>query len=203
MIMPLANSRDKRTQVLWGIADFKYRFGRDPEGMWLPEAAVDLETLDIMAEQGIRFVILAPGQARRFRKIGERRWKETTSGIDTRVPYRLNLASGRSIAAFFYEGSLSHDLAFGNLLDRGETFAERLLGVLQNSDTPQIAHVALDGETFGHHHPFGDMTLAYCLNYLESRQDVKLTIYAEYLDNFPPESEVQIHINLPGAAFTA
>ena len=76
MIMPLANSRDKRTQVIWGVRDFVHRFGRVPEGMWLPETAVDLETLDLLAEYGIKFTVLAPRQAARVRKIGSRSWKD-------------------------------------------------------------------------------------------------------------------------------
>jgi len=104
IIMPLANLQDKYTQIIWGIQDFEYRFGRRPEGMWLPETAVDLETLDIMAEHGIRFTILAPDQARRVRKIGTNNWDEVWSeGIDTSMPYQLHLTpSKRAINIFFY-----------------------------------------------------------------------------------------------------
>ena len=80
MIMPLANKRDKYTQVVWGIEDFKHRFDRDPEGMWLPETSVDLETLDIMAGQGIKFTILAPSQAHLVRRIGGSEWVDVTGG---------------------------------------------------------------------------------------------------------------------------
>jgi len=115
MIMPLASSRDKRTQVIWGIRDFEYRFGRKPEGMWLPEAAVDFETLDIIAEQGIKFTILAPHQALQVRKLDEEQWEDVSGGkIDPKMPYLCRLPSGRIINLFFYDGPISRDVAFEN-----------------------------------------------------------------------------------------
>ncbi|HEV2447785.1 MAG TPA: glycoside hydrolase, partial [Candidatus Sulfopaludibacter sp.] len=159
MIMPLANARDKRTQVRWGIEDFRHRFGRDPEGMWLPETAVDLDTLDILAESGIRFTVLAPSQARTVDG-------EDVSGgrIDPTRAYRQKLPSGRSIALFFYDGPIARAVAFEGLLANGERFAQRLLDAFSDKrDWPQLAHIATDGETYGHHHAHGDMALAYAL----------------------------------------
>ena len=128
MIMPLATARDRRTQVAWGVADFRRRFGRDPEGMWLPETAVDLDTLEALAENGIRFTVLAPNQAARVRPPG-RDWQDVGSeGPNTTVSYRQLLPSGRAIALFFYDGSISQAVAFENLLDDGETLAARLMG---------------------------------------------------------------------------
>jgi alpha-amylase/alpha-mannosidase (GH57 family) len=194
MIMPLASARDKRTQVIWGIRDFEHRFGRRPEGMWLPETAVDLETLDILSEQGIKFTILAPHQARSIRKIGENVWRDFEgSGIDPRKPYACPLPSGRSITIFFYDGPIAHDIAFGDLLRSGENFAQRLLRAFaEDSKAEQLVHIATDGETYGHHHRFGDMALAYCLHLIESGTAANLTVYGEHLAKNPPVEEVRI-----------
>ena len=196
MIMPLANSRDKRTQVIWGMRDFTYRFGRKPEGMWLAETAVDLETLDILAEHGIIFTILAPHQARRVRKKGEQEWKDVSGGtVDPKMPYQCQIPSGRAITLFFYDGPVSKDVAFGDLLKSGENFAARLLGLFSKKEEPQLVHIATDGESYGHHHRFGDMALAYALHHIESRNLARLTNYAEYLENYPPAYEVEIFEN--------
>ena len=197
MIMPLANVRDKRTQVIWGIKDFEYRFGRKPEGMWLPETAVDLETLDIMAEQGIKFTILAPHQARRVRKMGDKRWKDVSGRkIDPKIPYLCKLPSGKTINLFFYDGPISHDVAFGGLLNSGELFAARLLSAFADREAqPQLVHIATDGESYGHHHRFGDMAMAYVLHYIESNNLAKLTNYAEYLEKHPPTHQAEITEN--------
>lgn len=193
LIMPLANSRDKRTQVIWGVREFEHRFGRKPEGMWLPETAVDLESIDLLAEQGIKFVVLDPHQIGRFRKIGEDAWKEASGeGMDIRMPYLCNLKSGRTINVFVYNGPISKDVAFSNILDNGENFANRLVQAFSDSQDDQIVHIATDGETYGHHHPNGDMALAYCLYYLESKGLARITIYGEYLKKHPPTHEVEI-----------
>jgi alpha-amylase/alpha-mannosidase (GH57 family) len=194
MILPLANSRDKLTQIIWGIEDFRCRFKREPEGMWLPETAVDLNTLEILAQKGIKFTILSPVQASRVRKIGDRDWVEVKAGkIDPKRAYSVRLPSGKVIAAFFYDGPLSHDIAFGDLLNNGEVFAKRILQAFsQDEANAQIVHIATDGESYGHHHLFGDMALAYCLDKIESSGEAKLTIYGEYLERHPPEYEVEI-----------
>ena len=199
MIMPLANSRDKRTQILWGIKDFQHRFGREPEGIWLAETAVDLETLEILAECGIHFTILAPRQASRIRKIGilSRRWSNVSEGkIDPKMPYLCKLPSGKIITLFFYDGPISQDLAYGDLLSDGENFSQRLAGAfMEDHNHPQIVHIATDGETYGHHHKNGDMALAYCLDHLEKNKLATVTVYGEYLEKFPPTHEVEIFEN--------
>ena len=196
LIMPLANSRDKRTQIYWGIQDFEHRFARKPEGMWLAETAVDLETLDIMAEYEIKFTILAPHQAFRIREIGAGKWQDVTGQkVDPKQPYLCRLPSGRTIVIFFYDGPISHEVSFGDLLDNGKMFADRLLSAFADTAEPQLVHIATDGETFGHHHQFGEMALAYCLHYIASNDHAKITIYGEYLDRFPPTSEVEIFEN--------
>lgn len=194
IIMPLANTRDKRTQVIWGIKDFEFRFNRFPEGMWLSETAADTETLEILAEQGIKFTILAPNQAYKVRKIGTGKWRDISgSRIDPTRAYLCNLPSGRTINLFFYDGPISQAVAFEHLLKNGEDFAERLLsGFSDTREWPQILNIATDGETYGHHQKFGDMALAFAPNFIESRGLAKITNYAEYLSIHPPTKEVKI-----------
>lgn len=193
MIMPLADERDKETQVLWGLSDFRHRFGREPEGMWLPETAADAETLEELVKQGIKFTILAPRQAKAFRKIGTEDWIPLNENIDTRRPYRCFLPSGEYIDLFFYNGGTAKAVAFEGLLNKGEVFAEKMLSGFGNDDDAQLSHIATDGESYGHHHRFGEMALAQCLNYIEKDGKVQIINYGQFLDRFPPEYEVQIH----------
>jgi alpha-amylase/alpha-mannosidase (GH57 family) len=198
MILPLANSRDKRTQIRWGFEDFVYRFGRLPEGMWLPETAVDLESLDLMAQAGLSFAILAPHQAKAIRPLdGGGNWQDVTGGrIDPSRAYLLNTPSGRRMNLFFYDGPISQAVAFEKLLDNGEKFASRLLGAFSDSRSwAQLMHIATDGETYGHHHRHGEMALAYALDYIESKKLAKITNYGEFLEHNPPQCEVQIYEN--------
>ena len=194
MILPLANRRDKYTQIVWGIRDFEERFSRSPEGMWLPETAMDLEALDIMAESGICFTILSPRQASRFRSLDGREWEDVSGVyIDPTRAYKLQLPSGRSIALFFYDGPISHAVAFEGLLSKGESFARRLLAGFSDARSwPQLMHIATDGETYGHHYRFGDMALAYAVSSIESNKLARLTNYGEYLEKYPPTHEVEI-----------
>lgn len=198
IIMPLASTRDKETQVIWGIQDFVHRFSRYPEGMWLAETAVDIETLEILAAHNIKYTILAPRQAKAVREIGKEKWtdvKDTT--VDTRRPYVMNLPSGRSISLFFYEGNISQGVAFSGLLNDGKKFADALLGIFDpKSPESQLAHIATDGETYGHHHKYGDMALAFCLDHIERHNHHShLTNYGEYLEKVPPKYEASIHEN--------
>ncbi len=182
MILPLAPRRDRITQVVWGIRDFEYRFGRSPEGMWLPETAVDLETLEILAEQGIRFTVLAPHQGK----------QSDGAPVDSTVPYRVNLRAGRQIALFFYNGPLSNAVAFEGLLKDGQKFGERMLSEFSpEAKSPQLVHIAADGETYGHHHPGGEVALQQCIQFLE-KKGVAITHYAETLVQHPPVDEAEI-----------
>ncbi|HSS76712.1 MAG TPA: DUF3536 domain-containing protein [Thermoanaerobaculia bacterium] len=196
IILPLANRRDKLTQIRWGLADFERRFGRKAEGMWLPETAVDLETLDLLAAEGIRFTILEPHQAKRVRskEVEEAEWQDASGGrIDTTVPYEVMLPSGQSIAVFFYDGGVSRAVAFEGLLDSGERFASRLLATVpEDSDGDRLIHIATDGETYGHHHRYGEMGLSYALHHIEANGLARLTNYGEYLADHPPAMEVEI-----------
>lgn len=194
MIMPLASPRDKRTQVRWGIADFRRRFGREPEGMWLAETGVDLASLEALADAGIRFTILAPGQAKRWRKIGTTEWAAIPGGIDPSRAYLCRLPSGRSISLFFYDGVISRMVAFEGLLANGEKFLAGLMNGFDDRRThAQMVHIATDGESYGHHHPHGDMALAFVLDRLSRDKDVRLTNYGEFLELHPPEWEVELH----------
>lgn len=192
MILPLANRRDKITQVRWGIADFERRFGRAPEGMWLAETAVDTESLEILAEHGIRFTVLAPHQCARVRR-PDGPWHDVSGQrVDPRRPYLARLPSGRSIALFFYDGPISRGVAFERLLDDGHRFAERLLGVFDRREEPSLVHIATDGETYGHHHAHGEMALAVALDRIEREPGVRLSTYGEVLERMPPSWEAQI-----------
>ncbi len=196
MIMPLASRRDKVTQVRWGIEDFRLRFGREPEGMWLPECAVDDETLEVLAEAGIAFTILAPHQAWRIRPVGadDKAWDEVNDRVDPSRAYRWRSASGASLALFFYDGPISRAIAFEGLLNSGHDFAARLRSGFSDVRTwPQLVHVATDGESYGHHSRYGDMALAAALHRVAEERDVALTNYGEYLALVPPTMEVQIH----------
>src|SRR5207237_8862879 len=142
---------------------------RRPEGMWLPETAVDTETLEVLAEQGIVFTILAPRQANRVRLLGARKWNDLRGGIDPSRAYLCRLPSGKSINLFFYDGPISQAVAFEGLLENGERFAQKLLsGFSEGRTWPQLMHIATDGESYGHHHAHGDMALAYALQHIES-----------------------------------
>ncbi len=195
MILPLSTSRDKETQIIWGIQDFQFRFKRLPEGMWLSETAVDVESLELLFKHGIKFTILAPRQAKAVRLLGKKEWtKVNTDTLDTRRPYKIMLPSGGSIVLFFYNGEISQGVAFNGLLNDGKKFAHRLLDGFDNEPSePQLVHIATDGETYGHHHKHGDMALAYGMDYIERNKQSHVTNYAEFLSKFPPAYEVDIH----------
>lgn len=197
MIMPLANARDKETQIIWGIEDFKWRFGRAPEGMWLPETACNLETLQLLARHGVFFTVLAPSQAQSVRPIGSEQWQDVSDGnIDPSRAYVQKLPDGLQMALFFYDGPISQAVAFQRLLADGQTFASRLLSGLSEDRTwPQLAHIATDGESYGHHHEFGDMALAFALDQIEQQHHVELINYGAFLERHPPSHEVQIREN--------
>ncbi|MGP8187456.1 MAG: DUF3536 domain-containing protein, partial [Terracidiphilus sp.] len=199
VIMPLANARDKATQIRWGIADYEKSFGEPPEGMWLAETAADNATLEALADNGIRFTILAPHQCKRIRPLesngngDENHWIDTpNASVDTTRPYLVRFASGASIAVFFYNGPASRAVAFERLLDSGDNFVARLKSGFNDNLQPQLVHIATDGESYGHHHKHGDMALAYALRLLEQDKSVKLTNYAAFLAQFPPEFECEI-----------
>ncbi len=194
-ILPLGSEREKHLQIAWGIEDFRERFGRDPEGFWLPECAVDGRTLDLLASHGVRFTVLAPMQARKFRLLGETGgWMPCDGGsIDPTRPYLCSLPSGASIAVFFYDGPISQAIAFEGLLDNGGTFARRLMEGFNGERTwNQILSIATDGESYGHHHRHGEMALAYALHVIEREGLAELTNFGEFLSREMPRAEVQL-----------
>ena len=197
LILPLCNERDKVTQVAWGIQDFEHRFGRKPEGMWLAETATDIDTLEVLADQGIKFTVLAPRQAKAIRKLGEDEWQTLGHAeVDTRRPYWCRLPSGRSIALYFYHGGIAQGVAFEGLLNNGSVFANRFAEAFDTEgEEPQLVHIATDGESYGHHHRHGEMALAACLQDMQEKDIAKITNYGQYLAMFPPAYEVQIHEN--------
>ena len=195
-ILPLCNERDQNTQVRWGIADFRYRFDREPESMWLPETACNDDVLGVLIDEGMHFVILAPQQAQRVRSIsvlpGE--WRTVSRDtIDTGVAYRYfhGDGSGRSIAVFFYDRKLAHDIAFEQALASSKVLVDSF--VQRRAEAAGLINIATDGETYGHHHKFGDLCLAYALQVDAPARGFALTNYGEYLERFPPELEVEIN----------
>ncbi len=214
IILPLANRRDRLTQIRWGIEDYKHRFGNAPEGMWLAETAADNESLELMAAEGIKFTVLAPVQAKRFRPItvekiaaeGKTRatevvqsagdWVSTpNASIDTTRPYLVRFESGLSIVVFFYDGVISRGVAFEGLLNSGEGFVSRLKRGFRDNDQPQLVNIATDGESYGHHHRHGEMALAFALRLLQQDTEVGLANYGSFMAEFPARYEAEINEN--------
>lgn len=196
IIMPLANERDKETQIKWGIRDFEYRFGRKPEGMWLAETAVDDDTLRLLADNGIKYTILSPYQALKIRKNGEKEWQDVSWGnVDPARSYKYIIKSNpkQTISLFFYDGAISRSVAFDELLKDGNKFIRRLKeGVSEDRDYPQLINIATDGESYGHHTKFGDMALSYVLKIKAESEGFKITNYGEYLEKYESDYEADI-----------
>ncbi len=201
IIMPLANGRDKETEVLWGIADFEKRFHRKPDAMWLPETAVNHPTLQVLIKYGMQYLILSPFQALRIRPFGGKKWTDVSQGrIDSTQPYRCFMkdASGKKLTdqfidIFFYDGRISNEVSFGDLLRDGNVFCDQFVKAFQPSKKrPQLIHIATDGETYGHHKKFGDMALAYALKEGFPSRGFEVINYGAFLKRFPPVYEVEI-----------
>ena len=194
MILPLANQRDKITQIRWGLADFLLRFGRRSEGMWLAETASDTDTLEELAAQGVKFTILSPYQAQAVRPLGEdEEWQNVAGGhVDPTRPYLVRLPSGRKIVVFFYDGPIAKAFAFEGGLSSPEELLRRLEGGYHTGRPhEELLNVAVDGETFGHHKKGGDEVLASALAQAGQRGLV-LTNYGQYLEHHPPTWEAEL-----------
>jgi len=201
VIMPLGTDRDRRTQICWGIREFHDRFDRAPEGMWLAETAIDMQTVVELIEAGIKFTVLAPTQAQRVRKFGEDEWRDVSdNSIDPTVPYRIYpvdplgepLCAGH-LDVFFYDGPISSAVGFEHLLRDAGTYFARLRGAWKADETcPRLVSVGTDGESYGHHEPFGDMALAYLFESLAPRDGVVSTNFGHFLSLFPPTEEVRL-----------
>ncbi|MBI4641702.1 MAG: DUF3536 domain-containing protein [Candidatus Tectomicrobia bacterium] len=198
MIMPLANMRDKMTQVRWGIRDFEKRFGRSPEAIWLPETAVDMKTLEVLIDHKITYTILSPYQAARIREIGQKEWMDVSGGAIPTMPYRCFLKDSlgrtlpdRFIDLFFYDGPISREISFEHLLSHASLCADRLERAFKKQGGGLIS-VCTDGETYGHHHRFGDMCLSYLLNVEAPSRRFQITNFGEFLEKRPPTFEVEL-----------
>jgi alpha-amylase/alpha-mannosidase (GH57 family) len=201
IIMPLANGRDRETELVWGIADFEKRFHRRPDAMWLPETAVNYLTLQDLVTHGMKYLILSPFQALRVRSFGGKKWTDVSHGkVDSTQPYRCFIKdrSGKKlfdqfIDIFFYDGMISREVSFGDLLRDGNLFCDQFVKAYQpEKKRPQLIHIATDGETYGHHKKFGDMALAYSLEEGLSSRGFEVINYGAFLKHFPPVLEVEI-----------
>lgn len=196
MIMPLANFNDKVTQVTWGLEDFKHHFGRESEGIWLPETACNNETIEVLINLKVKYIILDTGQAAFVRKSGESEWIDVNNNsIDPGKPHRHFSAidSDKYIDIFFYNGPVSKAVAFDDVL----TSSQNLLGKIRSasqfsSGNNNLVSVATDGETFGHHKKFSDRTLAYFISSLVPSENINIYNFGHYLELYPPVMEVKI-----------
>lgn len=189
-ILPLSNERDRRTEILWGLADFRIRFGREAESIWLPETACDPATLGALIDHGLRYVILSPYQAGRVRPTKKAAWEKVADGsIDTSQPYTFFHPDGssRSLAIFFYHGAIARAIAFEGALASSQGLVDRF--VAADGD---LVNVATDGESYGHHYHFGDRALAYALEVEACRRGLTVTNYGAYLEKNPPKWEVEL-----------
>jgi alpha-amylase/alpha-mannosidase (GH57 family) len=185
-ILPLATTRDKHTQIAWGMSDFRYRYGREATGMWLAETAVDLESLDVLAQHGITYTVLAPWQA--------------AEHVDPTEPYRVSLFGGRSITVFFYNAPLSGGVSFDwNITSNADLFAahylpEQLNPVKRETGQPQVIIIATDGELYGHHRPWRDKFLSHLMNVGAPNSGFELCTLERYMRKYPPTREVELRL---------
>ncbi len=196
-ILPLCSPRDRRTQIRWGIEDFRHRFGREPEALWLPETAVDRDTLDALIEAGMRYAILAPRQCARVRPLEGGEWRDVSDGsVDPGEAYwyRHRDGSARGIALFFYDGAVSQAIAFEGALARSQDLVARFEG----RGAAGLVHVATDGESYGHHSRWGDRVLAYALLTEAPARGFRVTNYGAHLESHPPRFEADIHLGEDG-----
>jgi alpha-amylase/alpha-mannosidase (GH57 family) len=204
IILPLANQRDKITQIRWGLADFQHRFGRKSESIWLPETAVNYDTLAALADFSIKYIILSPFQANRVRRLNGNEtepWLDVSNGsINTSQPYRCflidnngNKDNSKYIEIFFYHGGLSRAVGFEHILHDAKIFADAIEKTYtSDSDRNQLISVCTDGESYGHHEAFGDMALAYLMEVEAQKRGLAVTNYGEFLENNPPQWEVEL-----------
>jgi len=202
-ILPLCNPRDLRTQIRWGIAEFQHRFRRAPESMWLPETAANDVVIDALIEEGIRYIVLAPGQAARIRRLDAPEWVTLEPGaLDSRVPYACyhRDGSGRFLIVFFYHGGIAHSIAFEGILHSSRGLIDRCVDL--QAKPGQIVNIATDGETYGHHFPYGERCIAHALTDEAVRRGFWVTNYGEYLEHHPVTHAVELHQG-PGGEGTA
>jgi hypothetical protein len=200
IIMPLASRRDQLTQIRWARHFFRERFGRESEGMWLAETAINMETVRCLIEEGVKFVILSPGQIEAIRPLDSTGgWNPAQQGIDTRHAYRIPATdpsgkpSGGYLDAFLFDQGLSREASFGDLLKDAQLFGQRINGAFAHHAVgDQAVVLATDGETFGHHKPFGDMCLAYFFRKIAPKLDIIPVNFGYFLAHNPPRHEAQL-----------
>jgi alpha-amylase/alpha-mannosidase (GH57 family) len=196
MILPLANRRDKITQVRWGLKDFSFHFRREAESIWLPETACNTQTLEVLIEEKIKYIILDVSQAESIRKIGDKNWTDVShNNIDPKLTYRCFSESDNNkfIDIIFYDGPISKSIAFESTLASSEELLDKILqAVPQDENGDILISAAADGETFGHHKKFAERTLAYFMTHLAPENELKIVNFSEYLAGHPPEFEVKI-----------
>ncbi|KAF0125227.1 MAG: glycoside hydrolase family protein [Elusimicrobia bacterium] len=205
-IMPLASFNDQLTQMAWGLADFEYRFGFRAEAIWLAETACSRDTLRLLIDHGMKYVILSPYQAEKVRAPGAAVWTNISGGaVDPKRPYVWYDKSpdgiqmkNRSIAVFFYDGNLSKAVAFEGALKDSGSFAARVESCFSGPEPDQLVSVAVDGETFGHHHKFGDLTLAHAFRHELPARGIQPITFARYLQLHPPSWEAEIQAGPDG-----
>ena len=184
-ILPLATRRDKETQIYWGTLQFFHRFGRKPQGMWLPETAVDLETLEVLAQNGIKFTLLAP-------------WQTDYPDVDCTEPYRVELSDGKAITVFFYHKELSGGISFNpQWTTNAENFLHDKVQPFYHQKKSrrgeqQLIIIASDGELYGHHQQFRDLFLAHLLDGASAQNGIKPTYLALWLKQNPPRQTINI-----------
>jgi hypothetical protein len=191
-ILPLASPEDRDVLISWGVADFEARFGFPPEGMWLPETAVDVGTLADLARHDIGFTVLMPQQASRVREPG-RNWVDVSGGqVDPTRPYFVTLPDGTTITVVFGHGPLSRGVAFGGLLEDGASFVRAVrAAVPATNGEDALMAIVTDGETYGHHHRFGEMALAWAARELRA-EGLEVTNLGTWLQAHPPTAEVEL-----------
>jgi alpha-amylase/alpha-mannosidase (GH57 family) len=196
MIMPLANLNDKITQVLWGLADFKHHFGRDSEGIWLPETACNIETVEVLMNLGVKYIILDTSQAAYYRKMDSAEWIDVNDGsINPKRPYRCFSAiqKDKFLDIFFYDGPVSKSVAFDDVLESSQNLLKKIFNAEnKESKEEQLISVGTDGETFGHHKKNAERTHAFFMKSLAPQNALKIVNYGEYLAAHPPVYEVKI-----------
>jgi len=202
IIMPLANIRDKITQIKWGLRDFEFNFSRKSEGIWLAETACNQATIELLIEEGIKYIILDPSQAFKIKRFPKGDWEDVIDhNINTKFPYRCysEKNTNKFINIFFYDGPLSRNIAFDDIIYSAERMMERFESIFSNDENKsQLVSVAVDGETFGHHKHFTERTIAYLLTKLAPLKNINVVNFGEYLELNPPESEVKIKPGVKG-----
>lgn len=180
IILPLARKRDKRTQILWGVSAFEQRFGRKPLGFWLPEMAVDLETLRLLHEAGVQYTVLAAKQIQD--------WTPSAGA----GPFKVRLSDQRTMAVFVRHDELSSQISFNiHTLGGAGRWVDQVLGPARKHVGPLLL-LATAGETFGHHFAGEEEFLYWLVNYEAARAGYQIVTLDQYFTQHPPAQTLTI-----------